>query len=224
MDTHCLTTKEIRKIWKSRNGFTLIELLVVIAIIALLASMLLPTLGKARKQAQAIVCMNQLRQVGMAIIMYADDNDGYKMRYLVGAPGNYDYWTEALNDSGYINDSQMVSGKPSILVCPICNPRTFSSSGLTYGMWKIGYAGYEKIYKLTPHSTYVLLADTWHGANLRQNYCFDKSNTSTGHLIHARHNNRANVLFVDGHVECVFPPDLSGGWAVNYFDEDGVYH
>ena len=208
--------KEIRKIWKSRNGFTLIELLVVIAIIALLASMLLPTLGKARKQVQAIVCMNQLRQVGMAIIMYADDNDGYKMNYLVGSSvEGYEKWTDVLHDSGYIDDSQMVTHKPSILVCPICYPRTWNGVGQTYGMWKIGYAGYEKIYKLTPHSTYVLLADTWIPGNIRQNYCFDKHGDSTHHLIHARHNNRANVLFVDGHVEWinVVPrKSVSGFW------------
>src|SRR2546428_1529154 len=112
--THRQTTK---------LGFTLIELLVVISIIAILAGLLLPALSRARSQAQAIACVNNLKQLGLANWMYFTDE---------GTPVHYDNWP----DLWMLTLQKRYSAIDKVRICPSAPERSaaqLASDPTVYG-------------------------------------------------------------------------------------------
>src|SRR5215469_8971457 len=111
---------------KGKQGFTLIELLVVIAIIAILAAMLLPVLARAKAKAKAISCANNNRQIALAVMMYASDNNEYLPPLNTGTWPTYtsNWWFKVLDSGKYVTSS---STSNNVWRCPAVMDKDISA-------------------------------------------------------------------------------------------------
>jgi prepilin-type N-terminal cleavage/methylation domain-containing protein len=122
---------------RKQRGFTLVELLVVIAIIALLMSILMPTLAKVRKQAKSVLCQSNLKQWAAVSSMYAGDNDGYFAGLGAGD------WTMTGTGGWWMNPLRPYYKEPKLKLCPMATKPYLDGGQIPFGAWTVPDYFYE---------------------------------------------------------------------------------
>ena len=121
---------------KSKPGFTLIELLMVIAIIGLLAALLMPVFDQAKRQARNAVCISQLRQLGLAVRLYAGDNKDLlpNAEPIPSIPANTNKFRPRICDvlGKYLGKAAGTTNSPLVFRCPSDNEDFFETEGSSY--------------------------------------------------------------------------------------------
>jgi general secretion pathway protein G len=218
------------------RSFTLVELLVVIAIIGLLAGLSVPAISGATAKAKSTECVNNLRQIGTAMNLFASENNGY-LPYASGpsAAGTgtnlgFNHWAAPLAvimgvGTGSVSfpsqDSFQNAKAKHPFNCPACKTgfRTYTANMRSMGFLPGGNAYPQRIIaSLVKSSQLILVADDTFGdpapANSGTDY-FDESNYTN--RIGIRHGGRANALFGDFHVESITASNLIASNNINTF-------
>lgn len=228
-----------RREGRGTRGFTLIELLVVIAIIGILAGMLMPTFAKAREMARRTTCLNNARQIAMAMLMYAEDHGGgyvpaQSPDNLMRWHGRRSSWDEPFDPKqGPLWDYY---GTERLRVCPSFDPE------LSPGAFEEGTGGYgynaqyvggsprpwpemcvpAKEGQIADPGNTVMLTDTafldCEGRLFEYSFCeapyYELWHSPANPSTHFRHNGMATVVFCDAHARAMkMAYTHSSGWC-----------